>query len=308
MEEQTTLNTGGDTTSPADSSPASGNFEAFMPTMPEDRIADSPAEAQSTDDAAATEEQGAGQEAQAGEETEGTPAETQEAVSGETDDKPEPFHKHPRFQEITKQNREMKQALAEMRQQMEALAKGKPGDQAQEVDLESQFAEISQKLEDGDLSLSQAMEQQRRLIEQSSQKQLESVMQKQQREAETARIKERFLSDNPDYTEVLESGELDPIMDSNPIHDEVSAYYAHKWEAEKQANEKAVKTAVDKAVKETEARLRKEFAAKRNAASLGDNAAHVPRSGPPPEIQDSSKFGGKVNVLANRLKAMREAR
>lgn len=306
MEEQTTLNTGGDTTSPADSSPASGNFESFISTMPEDRPAESPAEAQNTDDTAAQEtpEEGGDKGAEAtGEEgaaaSEGEPA-------GETDTKPEPFHKHPRFQEITKQNREMKQALQEMRDQMETLAKDKAGGEAEKPDLDTQFAEINKQLEDGDISLSDAMNKQRQLIEASSQQRLESVMQQQKREADAEKVKGQFLADNPDYTEVLEGGELDPIMQANPVHDEVSAYYHHKWESEKATKEKEVKEAVDKAVKETEARIRKEFAAKKNAASLGDSAAHVPRSGPAPELQDTSKFGGKVNVLASRLRSLRE--
>ena len=295
-DETTTLNDGGDTTSAAGSSPAAGNFDAFIPTLPEDEPDSTPAEAQNTVQETAQPEQS----------QEEVKAEPEKADAPVVDDSKEPFHKHPRFQQLITKNREYEQQLQEMRQQMDLLAKQQPQKEGG-PDLESQFSALAQKLEDGDISMSEALSEQRKLIEQSAQQQIQTVMQSQQREAEAARIQDSFLKENPDFTELRDSGELQTIVASNPLHDNLSAYYAHKAQQAEQAREAAVKEAVTQAVKETEERLRKEFTSKRNAASLGESAAHVPSSGnTPPELKDTKKFGGATQVLANRLKAFRE--
>lgn len=295
MSDEMTLNEGGDTTSAAGSSPATGNFDDFIPTMPEEEPVPTSAETQNTVQETAQPEQ-----------PEEVKAEPEKVDDPAVDDSKEPFHKHPRFQQLITRNREYEQQLQEMRQQMDMLAKQAPAHN-NVPDLESQFSTLAQKLEDGDISMAEALSEQRKLIEQSAQQQIQSVMQTQQRDAEAGRIQDTFLSENPDFTELRDSGELQTLVASNPLHDNLSAYYAHKAQQAEQAKETAVKAAVAEAVKETEARLRKEYTSKRNAASLGESAAHVPStSNVPPELKDTKRFGGTVNVLANRLKAFRE--
>lgn len=300
-----TLNPSAGTTGAADSSPASGNFEAFVPTMPEDQpvTQESSAETQNTvpenDD---TSEQ-TSEDTKAAE-TEGS-AETKEPEV-ETRSESEPFHKHPRFQQLIGKNKELEKSLQEMQEQMQAMAK-QSAPEGEGSDLESQFAEVSRQLEDGDISMSEALTKQRELIESSSQQRIETIMQEQQRQADAARIQERFLADNPDFEELKNSGDLEAIVQTNPLHDMLSAYYAHKAETAQKESEKQVKEAVAKAVKETEERVRKEYQSKRNAASLSDSAAHVPSNqGEPPELKDTGKFGGVVPALASRLRSMRE--
>ncbi len=299
-----TLNPSADVTGAADSSPASGNFEAFVPTMPEDspQEPDSSAETQNTVPETEETAEQPSEDTKAAETEEAKPAD--EAETSES----EPFHKHPRFQQLISKNKDLEKSLQEMQGQMQAMAKqASPGGESS--DLEAQFAEVSRKLEDGDISMSEALAKQRELIEASSSQRIDSIMQEQQRQAEAARIQEKFLADNPDFEELKNSGDLEAIVQTNPLHDMLSAYYAHKAEQVQKESEKQVKDAVSKAVKETEERMRKEFQSKRNAASLSDSAAHVPsNSGQAAELKDTSKFGGVVPALASRLKAMREAR
>jgi hypothetical protein len=196
--------------------------------------------------------------------------------------------------------------LNEMRQQMDMLVKGrnqagsKPAETQDSFD--AQFAKIQEKLEEGEISVSEAMAKQRELIEENSKSTMQQLLQEQARETEVKQIQSKFFQENQDFVELRDSGELQKIIDSNPLHDPLSAYYAHKA----QQSTKAIEEAVTKAVKETEDRLRKEFTSKRNAASLGSGAAHVPNRNESPELNDPNKFGGKTAVLANRLRAMRQ--
>jgi len=98
-EQDSTLNMGSEVTSPADSSQASGNFDAYIPTMPEEETVEAtPAEAQNTVEAEAGSKEQVKEDAQQAVESEAAKAEDAES------DKPEPFHKHPRFQELIKRN------------------------------------------------------------------------------------------------------------------------------------------------------------------------------------------------------------
>ena len=309
-----TLNTGGETTSSADSSAAGGNFDAFIPTMPEDQpkpVQESSAETQNTvPEGEAKKEEGQEAEGQKAPEKVETPEKGDEAKA--KDSEAEPFHKHPRFQQLIGKNKELESQLQEMQKQFEAVVKQTTG-KVKELDPEAQFAEIFQKLEDGELSTAQAMEEQRKLIEASSQQRLESVMQEQRREAEAQRLQDKFLGENPDFKDLRDSGELEEVINVNPMHDTFSAYYAHKaamleqavLAKEKEADAK-VSEAVAKAVKETEERVRKEFASKRNAASLSESSAHVPKAADADDQLDSK--GNRLGLLAQRLKARREAR
>jgi hypothetical protein len=299
-----TLNVG-DVTSPADSSPASGNFDGYIETIPSDQPEATPAEAQNTVQAEVSEPEVKADEAQA---VEDAPKETAKAEGVESD-KPEPFHKHPRFQELIKRNKEYENSLNEMRQQMELLAKQSGQKDSQGNSLEDEFQVLQQKLEDGDISMAEALAKQRELIEAGAQQRIESYLTQQQRESEAKRLQDEFLKTNADFIELRDNGELEPIIATNPLHDNLSAYYAHKAQQAEAKAEAAVKEAVAKAVKETEARLQKEYTSKRNAASLGESAAHVPNArNTPPELQDTKRFGGVNQVLANRLRSMREAR
>lgn len=316
-----TLNTGGETTSSADSSAAGGNFDAFIPTMPEDQpkpVQESSAETQNTvPEGEAKKEEGQEAEGQKAPEKVETPEKGDEGKAPEAeakakDSEAEPFHKHPRFQQLIGKNKELESQLQEMQKQFEAVVKQTTG-KVKELDPEAQFAEIFQKLEDGELSTAQAMEEQRKLIEASSQQRLESVMQEQRREAEAQRLQDKFLGENPDFKDLRDSGELEEVINVNPMHDTFSAYYAHKaamleqavLAKEKEADAK-VSEAVAKAVKETEERVRKEFASKRNAASLSESSAHVPKAADADDQLDSK--GNRLGLLAQRLKARREAR
>ena len=314
MSEDTgTLNMGGDTTTPAGSSPAAGNFDDFIPTIPEDAPVETSAETQNTgEDAAQSTQQDDAVKADAGSEApkeEEPKVETKDEPADDEADAKVPFHKHPRWQAQLAEKRELERIVNEQQKQIAEVLKQIQSPKEDAKSIESLSAELQRKLEEGEISTGEAFEEQRKLIEMSAQQQVQAVLQQQKQEAEASKIQDKFLSENPDFTELRDSGELEGLVKANPLHDNLSAYYALKAQRAEEARESAVKEAVEKAVKETEDRLRKEFQSKRNAASLSESAAYVPAGGnTPPELKDTKKFGGATQVLANRLRAMREAR
>lgn len=309
--EETTLNSGagGDAGTPAESSSASGNFDAMIPTMPEDATPPS-AETLNTEgeadtkDSATEGKEGQGDQAK---QAEADPSDEKEAKGPDgKDPEIEPFHNHPRFQQLIQKNKTLETQLQEMRQQMESLTNkdsvSPDGAKPVEDTFSQKMAEIQEKLEEGEMSVSEAMAQQQKLSEERSQAMFQQILKDQAREAEVKKIQENFLKENADFLEIQDKGELQTLMEANPLHDELSAYYAYKAS---QVDDQ-VKQAVDKAVKETEDRLRKEFQSKRHAASLGGGASHVPNNdGKNPALNDTKKFGGKTTVLADMLKKMR---
>lgn len=256
---------------------ASGNFDVMIPTIDEEPPAS--AETLNTDEGE--------QKPEASEQVE-KPAEEAE--------KPEPFHKHPRFQQITAKNKELETQLQKMQEQIELLAK--PGSKEPAADpFEARSKELQDKLDEGDISMAQWATENQKLMNERTEAAIQQALSRQQQETEVSRIQESFLKEYPDFTELRESGELQQVIAKNPIHDNLSAYFALKSEQ-----------AVSQAIKETEARMRKEFASKRNANSLGSTAAHVPSEAKDPTLSDTKKYGGMTQVLANRLKAMRSGR
>lgn len=310
-----TLNTGGDTggsggatTTPpagggqqvATSSVAMDDFSGQMPTMPEDLavIESSAGTLKADGDGTVDEGKAAAVAGDAGKK----PGEGGDAAGGE------PFHKHPRFQELIGKNKALETQLKTMAQQLESLAGGKGrGDGTQDrsdpsKEFQSQRAKIQEDMDEGKLSLAQGTAMLQEVSDKYNDWKVQTALQAQAREAEAAKIQENFLKENGDFTELRDSGKLQEIIDGNPLHDAFSAYYAHKA----MQVEVTVKDAVEKAVKETEDRLRKEFQSKRNAASLGAGAAHVANTTDVnPALKDTKKYGGKTTVLAEMLKNMR---
>lgn len=279
-----------------------------MPTMPEDIAVMPSAETLNTDGGDGT-TGAAGGKVEGGEGDKGGAKAAGEADPAGTG--AEPFHKHPRFQELIGKNRTLEQQIKTMAQQLEALSSGgkggeKKGQTAGGSDpvseAQRQRAAIQEDMDEGKISFAEGTARLQEVSDRLNDYKVQAALQAQAREVEASKIQENFLKENSDFIELRDSGKLQEIMDSNPLHDVFSAYFAHK--AQQVGLE--VQSAVDKAVKETEDRLRKEFQSKRNAASLGAGAAHVANTtNVNPALSDTKKFGGKTTVLAEMLKNMR---
>ena len=314
-----TLNTGGAGGGEASATPATDSSAVdlqggHMPTMPEDMIAfPASAETLNTGPEGGQQQGEAGTTDGGGDKSKATGAADGGGAGGDKGDgTTEPFHKHPRFQELIGKNKTLEQQVKSLAQQLELMASGKGGDGGVKpggsdpvAEAERQRAAIQEDMDEGKLSFSEGTKRLQAVSDKLNEYKVQAALQAQAREVEAAKIQENFLKEHSDFIELRDSGKLQEVMDSNPLHDPLSAYFALKA----QGVDAAVKVAVEKAVKETEERLRKEFQSKRNAASLGAGSAHVPNAGDThPALQDTKKFGGRTAVLAEMLKGMRARR
>jgi len=108
---------------------------------------------------------------------------------------------------------------------------------------------------------------------------------------------------NPDFREMWDSGKIETYMKDHPGHNAISA---HKELTESTRVKATVDAAVAKAIKETEARITKNFQAKRNAMVLTDGPGVVPGITPDVSLQNTKQFGGITRVLADKLSQMRQ--
>lgn len=233
------------------------------------------------------------------------------------------FDKHPRWQEMLKERNDARNAAQEQTRQMaylqgqlEALKKTQEQSQAQRPEARDYDGEIKvlvDKYEAGEISMAQAEAAKSAIYQARSEEYSAGVIrqyqeeerQKQQASQQSQQVDtlvQAFHKEHPDFAKAKESGALEKIKATNPLHDDMSAYFVAKLEEEREANKKAIDDAVAAARKETE----EKFKAKRHAATLGSGPASAPVAGEvPPELAAPEKFGGVNSALALRLQQMR---
>ena len=242
------------------------------------------------------------------------PAEVKtEAKPGEGAEKdPDRFDKHPRFQELLKERDSFKLELENIKGQLKVLTpQQKETVQARE-EKELPFKDITK------LSKEQILEWQEddpvgyaaNLYQQMLHEARETLNREKETESHKTTVKEtyeRYAKTNPDFMQLWNSGDIQKVMDSNPIlfPNAISAHMAMKLHMSKGMGEKATKEAVEKAVKEAEERVTKNFQAKRNAAVIGDGGA-VKVDGISDELKNPDKYGGATSVGAMRLARLRQ--
>lgn len=101
------------------------------------------------------------------------------------------------------------------------------------TDYDAQLADISARLEAGDISVAEAIKQSNALTAEMTMAQALNVANKRTQELLTDKdadaAEKQFLKDHPDYEELVASGELQPFIDANPmLVDETIAYFQYK--------------------------------------------------------------------------------
>jgi len=238
-----------------------------------------------------------------------------ESPSTETDDDTR-FDKHPRFKKLIKDRDEYRdravraEAEAKVLREIPRLTPTVDGAGTEEqVDFEdiSQMSEddIKEKLDENPLGfLANYGRQLRYEITQELNQNIAS------RDAKTAAQKtfDGYAKDHPDFTEFWNNGEIDRFIKANPGHNAISAHQVLTAKVREEERQAAIDEAVEKAKKETEARVLADVKAKRSADTLG--------AGPPtggvvhdqiaPELKEPKKFGGLITALAQRSKERRK--
>jgi hypothetical protein len=108
----------------------------------------------------------------------------------------------------------------------------------QTPDFNAQMAEIQKKVNEGDLDISDALAQAGEIQRQAAAQEFEQRLQEYDQERTAKEMYDRFLQDNPDFTQMDQDGTLDQLIQQNPMHDKFSAYFANKaQQLEQQVND-----------------------------------------------------------------------
>lgn len=228
-----------------------------------------------------------------------TDEETDKELSGQEDR----FDKHPRFKEIRTRADNAEKRVTQLEAKIERLLEGqtqKPGkEELPFKDINKMSAEelLDFQAENPHAYYQNVLAQAKHELGSDFDSRLE------QRSSEDAIVDtfQRFADDHPDFDEMWDRGELKAFMDQNPGHNAISAYQILTLD-------KTIEDAVDKAVKEAEKKFTANQRAKRESKSLSGGPQTTGTQDAPKdsELQDSTKFGGKTRVLANRLREFRK--
>lgn len=234
-------------------------------------------------------------------ETQEKPKETPEEPEEKTEetDKLEPFHKHPRFQEMNK-------TIKELRAQIEQLT-AKPAEETPEDlgyrDITKLTPDEMQDWQDEDPVgwaknlLMQAKAEARNDIHAEAH---QNTMR-----AAADKTLDDFVKAHPDFDEVYESRVLSQYCDEHPGHNIISAYLAINEEKAREAHSKEVETlkasfeaekkaAIDAAVKEAVEKIQKQYRAKESVTVItGDTTS--------PTVDDEdTDTGGDLTKFLHR--------
>lgn len=234
-------------------------------------------------------------------ETQEKPKETPEEPEEKTEetDKLEPFHKHPRFQEMNK-------TIKELKAQVEQLT-AKPAEETPEDlgyrDITKLTPDEIQDWQDEDPVgwaknlLMQAKAEARNDIHAEAH---QNTMR-----AAADKTLDDFVKAHPDFDEVYESRVLSQYCDEHPGHNIISAYLAINEEKAREAHGKEVETlkasfeaekkaAIDAAVKEAVEKIQKQYRAKESVTVItGDTTS--------PTVDDEdTNTGGDLTKFLHR--------
>lgn len=229
----------------------------------------------------------------------------------------ERFDKHPRFQELLKERDAFKHELADIKGQLKVLTPSQKAEVEKREEKALPYKDITKMSKETILewqeddpvgyaaNLYQQMLHETRETINKEQVQVKTVEQRQ-----TA-VRERYDSyakANPNFMELWNAGEIQRVMDFDPIlfPNAIAAHMAITLHNSGKTVQGQIDAAVAKAVTEAEARVTKNFQAKRNAEVISDGGS-VKSEDTADELKNPDKYGGTTTVLADRLSRGRQA-
>ena len=117
---------------------------------------------------------------------------------------------------------------------------------------------------------------------------------------------ENYMKEHEDFNKMWESGEISKYMEEHPGHNAISAHMILTKTKESTDVESKIKAAYEKGFKEAEAKVVKNFQAKRNATVLDGGTAGGAPTEPDAELQNTKERGGLNKVIAERLARLRQ--
>jgi hypothetical protein len=237
-----------------------------------------------------------------------------ETDKGAPENKDDTFQQHPRFQELMNDKSRMQGQIETLTAQVNALTAGKPTKETPEstdADYENVMSMTDEALIEnfekdpkgflanfGRQIYSEVLDKVR---EENTAKETQATVKSQEQEIRD--MYSKYETDNPDFTEMWNKGEIQAFQKANPGHTPISAHQvivANK----KVADAEAAKTsAVEAAVKEAKDAAKKAQQTKTHAKVISGgpaNGAVTSQSGVPAELTDTKKHGGLIRALTNR--------
>jgi len=222
-----------------------------------------------------------------------------------------PFHEHPRFKELISERQELRERLAKAEGMIEAIRKPEPD--AGQRPAKLPYKDITQ-MSDEELREWQSDDPKgyaANLYAQVQHELRQELRGETQRDFAQKGIRKTFddyAAKNPDFMQLWNSGTIMRFMQENPGHNAISAHMALKQQDGLAGLKKVIDAEVAKAVKETEARVQKNFMAKKRASVLDGSPSLPATGGTDNELKDTNSQGGLVAAITQRILRNRQAR
>jgi hypothetical protein len=214
----------------------------------------------------------------------------------------EPYHKDPAWQRIIKERDDAVIKLDTLSRRVEALETTKSVVDPNLPDISNMTDEEILELQNDDPKA--YVSALRQAIMQDAKAEVLAELEQRNGEAKVDKTFDEYANQNPDnkdgtgFVQMWDSGATKQFMDANPGHNAISAHMALTAEAKTQAK-------IDAAVKKAKAEMTKQIQARVVTDGLGAGPAHTPTE--TNELNDTNKKGGRITVLADRLRKMRQA-
>ncbi len=128
-------------------------------------------------------------------------------------------------QQIVEQNRQLQEQAYQAQQQAQIATSPTP-------DYDARVAAVTDAVDSGDMSIAEGMTQLAVLSREQgqieAQEQANAIYSTKIQEVEQNNMANEFRKNNPDFDQVVQSGALEQIKATNPMHDNFSAYWAFK--------------------------------------------------------------------------------
>jgi hypothetical protein len=144
--------------------------------------------------------------------------------------------------DLRKQNDLLAKNLELLQQNMQA-PKGKEESKPAAPDWDQQLADIQRQVDSGEIDISQALRMTSEITTSRALSLAEQKYQQYDQQKQARSIQQKFMEEHPDFNTFLQSPERQALRQSNPLHDDFSAYW--NWKAVQ--NEQSAKTAAEEA-------------------------------------------------------------
>lgn len=123
-----------------------------------------------------------------------------------------------------KSTEELMKSIEDVNRKLDGLSKTSEDGKTEVPDHDAQLGKLDEMLKGGEIDLEQYQKQSREIMRQQSQEQAAQAVDKRLEEQKLEEASDKYMQDNPDFHQYMESPELKQLMKQNPLFDEVSGF------------------------------------------------------------------------------------